>query len=72
MLVPTRVNRQLNFSGGLSLNLRVGGRGHVTGDLQRTYRDERSVSYNSKGLPQSEVNTGSDYWNGTLQFSWAL
>lgn len=71
-LVPTRVNRQLNFSGGLSLNLRVGSRGHLTGDLQRTYRDERSVSYNSRGLPQSEVNTGSDYWNGALQFSWAL
>lgn len=72
VLVPTRTNRQLNFSGGLSLNLRVGSRGHVTGDLQRTYRDERSVSYNSKGLEQSQVWTDSDFWNGSLQFSWQL
>jgi hypothetical protein len=72
VLVPTRTNRQLNFSGGLSLNLPVGVRGRLTGDLQRTYRDERSVSYNNKGLPQSEVSSDSDYWNGSLQFSWQL
>jgi hypothetical protein len=71
-LVPTRTSRQLNFSGGLSLNLRVGTRGHLSGDLQRTYRDERSVTYNSKGVLQSQVSTGSDYWNGALQFSWEL
>ena len=72
VLTPTRTSRQLNFSGGLSLNLRVGGRGRLSGDLQRTYRDDRSVSYNSKGLPLSEVETGSDFWNGSLQFSWDL
>jgi hypothetical protein len=72
VLVPTRTSRQLNFSGGLSLNLRVGGRGHLSGDLQRTYRDDRSLTYNSKGLLQSEVSTDSDYWNGNLQFSWDL
>lgn len=72
VLTPTRTSRQLNFSGGLSLNLQVGGRGRLSGDLQRTYRDDLSVSYNSKGLPLSEVETGSDFWNGSLQFSWDL
>jgi hypothetical protein len=72
VLTPTRTSRQLNFSGGLSLNLRVGGRGRLSGDLQRTYRDDLSVSYNSRGLPLSEVETGSDFWNGSLQFSWDL
>ena len=72
VLVPTRTSRQLNFSGGVSLNLKVGGRGHLSGDLQRTYRDDRALTYNSKGELQSEVSTGSDYWNGNLQFSWDL
>jgi len=71
-MVRTRTSRQLNFSGGVSLNLPVGSRGHLTGDLQRTYRDERSLSYTSKGDLQSEVSTASDYWNGSLRFSWEL
>jgi hypothetical protein len=71
-MVRTRNSRQLNFSGGVSLNLPVGTRGRLTGDLQRTYRDEQSLSYTSKGELQSQVTTGSDYWNGSLQFSWQL
>jgi hypothetical protein len=70
-LVPTRTSRTLNFSGGASVNLPLGPKGRLTGDILRTYRADRSINYTG-GTPLSQPRTESDFWNGSLQFSWAL
>jgi hypothetical protein len=71
-LSPTRGSHQLNFSGGASLNLKVGGKGRLTGDILRTYRADRSLTYNASGAATSSPRSESDYWNGSLQLSWEL
>jgi hypothetical protein len=70
-LSPTRISRQLNFSGGASLNLPLGPKGRLTGDILRTYRADRSINYTS-GAPLAQPRTESDFWNGSLQVSWEL
>jgi hypothetical protein len=70
-LTPTRTSRTLNFSGGASLNLPLGPKGRITGDIARTYRADRSINY-TMGIPLSQPRTESDFWNGSLQISWEL
>jgi len=72
ILAPTRTSRQLNFSGGASLNLPIGAKGRLTGDVLRTYRDDRAINYTSGGLVQPQPRTESDFWNGSLQLTWEL
>jgi hypothetical protein len=71
VIVPQRAGRALNVSGGLSLNLPVGGHGVLTGDVRRTFRSDGSTTY-SAGVPQPRALSESDFWNGALQFSWTL
>jgi hypothetical protein len=70
-LAPARVSRQLNFSGGASVNLPLGPKGRLTGDILRTYRADRSIDYTG-GTPVWQPRTESDFWNGSLQLSWEL
>ncbi len=70
-LAPTRINRSLNFSAGASLNLPLGPKGRLTGDILRTYRTDRLINY-TRGVPQVQPRTESDFWNGSLQLSWEL
>ena len=70
-LAPTRTSRSLNVSGGASLNLPLGAKGRITGDILRTYRADRSISYTG-GNPQPQPRSESDFWNGSLQVSWEL
>jgi hypothetical protein len=70
-LAPTRTNRTLNFSAGASLNLPMGPKGRITGNIQRTYRADRSINYTG-GTPVSQPRTESDFWNGSLQISWEM
>ena len=70
-LAPARITRQLNFSGGASVNLPLGPKGRLTGDILRTYRADRSIEYT--GIIQTlQPRTESDFWNGSLQLSWEL
>lgn len=71
-LAPQRQSRQLNFSGGASLNLPFAGRGRLTGDILRSYRADRTVNYSSSGVATPTPRSQSDYWNGSLQLSWEL
>ncbi len=68
---PQRSNRRLNFSGGANLNVPVGGKGLLTGSIQRSYNADRSITYES-GLPVPSPRSETDFWNGSLQFSWQL
>ena len=71
VVVPQTVQKQLNFGAGANLNFPVGKRGRLTGTLNRTYTDARSFAY-GVGVPQPSQFPVTDYWNGSLQFSWQL
>ena len=71
-LVPARISRQLNFSAGASLNLPLGPKGRLSGDILRTYRADRAINYTGGVAPLSPPRTESDFWNGSLQLSWEL
>jgi hypothetical protein len=67
--VPQNSQQTLNFSGGGSLNLMVGRRGRLTGNIVRTFSSQRTISFSGiNSSPRSQI----DYWNGNLQLSWAL
>jgi hypothetical protein len=68
--VPQSRQNSLNFSGGANMNLPVGGRGRLSGNIQHTYNSSRNTSYTSGAVlsPLSEI----DFWNGSLLFSWSL
>ena len=70
-LAPTDLSRQLSLSAGASLNLPLGPKGRLTGDILRTYRSGRSIKYTG-GTPLGQPRTETDYWNGSLQLSWGL
>jgi hypothetical protein len=69
--VPTQRRRQLSLSGGANLNVRVGESGRLSGNITRIVDALRVVTYRS-GVPQPQPRSESDYWNGQLQFTWAL
>jgi hypothetical protein len=71
VLAPQRVSNTLNVSGGVSVNLGLGQRGRLTGDIRRVFRDDRSTIY-SNGVPQPSPLSETDYWSGGLQLSWEI
>ena len=71
VLVPQRTSGTLNFSGGASLNVAVGRRGQLTGDIHRIFRDDRSTTYTS-GVPVLSPLAETDYWSGGLTLTWTL
>jgi hypothetical protein len=68
---PDNERRTLNFSGGASLNFPVGGRGQLSGTLTRSQQSNRYTKYVS-GVARTEPRVETDFWNGSLQFSWNL
>lgn len=68
---PQRTSRTLNFSGGASLNVPLGRRARLTGDIRRTYRADRTTQW-SNGVPSPAPRSELDYWNGQLQLSWTM
>jgi len=68
---PQRQSRNLTFSGRASLNMNIGMRGRLTGDIGRTFTADRSITY-TNNVPTPTPITETDYWNGSLQFSWQL
>lgn len=66
-----RSTRRLNFSGGANLNVAVGSKGLVTGGIQRSYNADRTITYEA-GEPVPTPRSETDFWNGSLQFSWQL
>jgi hypothetical protein len=68
---PQRRSRNLTFTGRGSVNLPVGAKGQLTGDIGRTFTADRSTTWSS-GVPTTTPVTETDFWNGSLQFSWQL
>lgn len=69
--IPSRENRNLTFTGGFNLNMRVGSRGRLTGSVGRQFQSNGTQSF-SNGVPQPQSVTEFDYWTGNLQFTWSL
>lgn len=69
--VPVRGDRSLHLDGSANLNLPVGRKGRLTGNIGRSYRAERRLTYTS-GVLQPSPRSEDDFWNGALQFSWQL
>ena len=70
-VVPTRESRVLDFTGGANVNLPIGSRGRLTGNLRRTFRGDRTTTF-SGGVPIPSPAGEIDYWNGSLNFTWDL
>jgi len=68
---PQRANRTLSVSGGANINWAVFRKGLLRGDINRSYRADRTITYSSAG-PQISPLSESDYWNGSLSISWHL
>ena len=71
VVLPQRQSNTLNVSGGGSLNLPLGRRGHLTGDIRRVFRDDRSTTF-TNGVPIPSPLSQTDFWSGGLQLSWEL
>ena len=71
-LVPTSATRRLFFRGGANLNLPLGSKGRLTGDVGRTYAADRAIKYTNGVVSESLSRSGGDFWNGSLQISWEL
>ena len=69
--VPQSDNRTLNFSGGGSLNVPLGAKGRLSGDLLRSYQGQRSRTFQN-GLLQPAPRTEHNFWSGRLELSWSL
>lgn len=69
--VPQRSSKSLNFSGGASLNLKLGRRGLLTGGIQRRFQSSRAITYQA-GEAQVSPSSQQDFWTGALQLSWNL
>ena len=66
-----RTDRNLSFQGSANLNLKVGRKGTLSGNIGRTFFSGRGISYIAT-QPIPSPRTESDYWAGTLSLSWRL
>lgn len=69
--VPQRRSRSLSFLGGASLDLPLGGKAQLTGDISRSFKADQSTAYQA-GNPRPSPVTETDFWVGSLQLRWAL
>ncbi len=68
-LVPQTSTRGLNFAGGANLNLPIGGKGRLTGDVTRTFRTDRTINYTGSSASATKPT---DFWGGNLELTWQL
>jgi len=70
-LQTQRVDKRLDFNGGVDLNLKVGRTGQLTGHVGRVYTDQRTLNFLS-GVGTLTPRSQTDFWSGSLQLSWTL
>lgn len=66
-----RDDRRLSMGGNVDLNLKVGRKGTIAGNIARNFDDARSTSY-TNGVGTLSPRAITDYWNGSLTFTWQL
>jgi hypothetical protein len=70
-LVPQLSSKSLDFSGSANLDIPVGRRGRITGNIARETDASRRVTYPS-GVAVYEPRVETDFWTGTLTLTWSL
>jgi hypothetical protein len=68
-LQPQRLDRTLNFTGNSNLNIHLGRRGVLTGTIGRTFYGSSSSTFSTA---QPSPAFESEFWNGTLNFTWKI
>lgn len=66
-----RDDRRLSMAGSVDLNLKLGRKGTLAGNIARSFDDSRSTAYSS-GVPSVSPRAITDYWNGSLTLTWQL
>lgn len=66
-----RDDRRLNMAGSVDMNLKIGRKGTLTGNIARSFDDSRSTSY-TNGVGATSPRAITDYWYGSLTFTWQL
>lgn len=66
-----RDDRRLNLAGRVDLNLQIGRKGTLAGGIARNFDDSRSTTF-TNGIGALSPRSITDYWNGSLTFTWQL
>jgi hypothetical protein len=66
-----RADRTLSLQASANVNAPVGRKGRLTGTISRAVNDQGTTEYTS-GRPGNTRGSETDFWQGTLQFSWKL
>jgi hypothetical protein len=69
--VPQSATRSLIMSGTANLNVPIGRKGELTGNLSRNFSADHRIGYTS-GVPDNQPHVETDFWSGNLQLSWQL
>jgi hypothetical protein len=72
--VPSGLQSDFNLAGRASLNFavgHVGQRGQLSGNISRNYQSNQSTRFPG-GVMVTDPAYETDFWNGSLQFSWDL
>jgi hypothetical protein len=64
------MDKTLNFTGSSNLNIHVGRRGVLSGTFGRTFYGTRSSTFSTVAEPAPAFQ--SEFWNGSLNFTWRL
>ncbi|MCC6349926.1 MAG: hypothetical protein IT347_10110 [Candidatus Eisenbacteria bacterium] len=66
-----RDDRRLSMGGNVDLNLQLGRKGTLAGNISRSFDDSRSTSF-TNGVPTVSPRAVTDYWSGSLTLTWQL
>lgn len=69
--VPRNETQALNLGGGVTMNVPIGDRAQLTGNIKREFSSSRTTRYRS-GVPEPSPRADYDYWSGSLNLSWRL
>jgi hypothetical protein len=69
--VPQSETRALSLMGSANLNVPIGRRGQLTGNLSKNFNADHRINYTS-GVPDNQPSVETDFWSGSLQLSWNL
>lgn len=66
---PTSLRRGLRISGGANVNMALGRRARLTGNINRSFASNRTTTYEASGEPLPSPRSENDFWNGSLQLT---
>jgi len=69
--VPQTSTRALSMMGSANLNIPVGRKGQLTGNLSKNFNADHRINYTA-GVPDNQPRVETDFWSGFLQLSWDL